>query len=64
MNELASLGLILLFALFAGHIVKFLHVPEVTGYIGAGILVGPTCSAGLPMTIWIRSRSSAKSRWV
>ena len=41
MNELASLGLILLFALFAGHIVKFLHVPEVTGYIGAGILVGP-----------------------
>ncbi|HYP08584.1 MAG TPA: cation:proton antiporter [Bryobacteraceae bacterium] len=41
MNELASLGLILLFALFAGHLVKFLRVPEVTGYIGVGILVGP-----------------------
>lgn len=41
MNELASLGLILLFALFAGHVVKLFHVPEVTGYIGVGILVGP-----------------------
>jgi Kef-type K+ transport system membrane component KefB len=41
MNELASLGLILLFALFAGHLVKFLRIPEATGYIAAGILVGP-----------------------
>ena len=41
MNELASLGIILLFALFAGHLVKILRVPEVTGYIGVGILVGP-----------------------
>ena len=41
MNELASLGLILLFALFAGHIVKLLRVPEVTGYIAAGIAAGP-----------------------
>jgi Kef-type K+ transport system membrane component KefB len=41
MNELASVGLILLFALFVGHLVKFLRVPEVTGYIAAGILVGP-----------------------
>ncbi|MBI3279778.1 MAG: cation:proton antiporter [Acidobacteria bacterium] len=41
MNELASLGLILLFALFAGHIVKLLRIPEVTGYILAGIVVGP-----------------------
>jgi Kef-type K+ transport system membrane component KefB len=41
MNELASLGLILLVALFAGHLVKFLHVPEVTGYIAVGIVVGP-----------------------
>jgi Kef-type K+ transport system membrane component KefB len=40
-NELASLGFILLFALLAGHIVKFLRVPEVTGYIAAGIVVGP-----------------------
>lgn len=41
MNELASLGIILLFALLAGHLVKFLRVPEVTGYLCAGILVGP-----------------------
>jgi Kef-type K+ transport system membrane component KefB len=40
-NELSSLGVILLFALFAGHIVKFLRVPEVTGYIAAGIVAGP-----------------------
>jgi Kef-type K+ transport system membrane component KefB len=41
MNELSSLGLILLFALAAGHLVKSLRVPEVTGYILAGIAVGP-----------------------
>lgn len=42
MNELSSLGLILLFALAAGHLVKFLRVPEVTGYILAGVVVGPS----------------------
>lgn len=42
MNELSSLGLILLFALLAGHLVKFLRVPEVTGYILAGVFVGPS----------------------
>jgi Kef-type K+ transport system membrane component KefB len=42
MNELSSLGLILLFALAAGHLVKFLKVPEVTGYILAGVAVGPS----------------------
>ena len=41
MNELSSLGLILLFALLAGHLVKFLRIPEVTGYILAGVAVGP-----------------------
>lgn len=42
MNDLASLGVILLLALLAGHVVKFLRVPEVTGYILAGILLGPS----------------------
>jgi Kef-type K+ transport system membrane component KefB len=42
MNELASLGLILLFALLVGHLVKFVRVPEVTGYLVAGIVVGPS----------------------
>lgn len=41
MNELASVGIILLLALLAGHLVKVVRVPEVTGYILAGILVGP-----------------------
>jgi Kef-type K+ transport system membrane component KefB len=41
MNELFSLGVILLFALLAGHLGQFLRVPEVTGYIVAGIIVGP-----------------------
>lgn len=42
MNELASLGIILVFALLAGHLVKFVRIPEVTGYILAGVAVGPS----------------------
>ena len=42
MNELSSLGLILLLALLAGHLVQFLHIPEVTGYILAGVALGPS----------------------
>jgi Kef-type K+ transport system membrane component KefB len=42
MNELASLGVILFFALLAGHLVKYLRIPEVTGYILAGVAVGPS----------------------
>jgi Kef-type K+ transport system membrane component KefB len=42
MNELSSLGLILLLALGSGHLVKFARVPEVSGYIVAGILLGPS----------------------
>ncbi len=42
MNDLASLGVILLFALLVGHLVKFVRVPEVTGYLLAGMIVGPS----------------------
>jgi Kef-type K+ transport system membrane component KefB len=42
MNELTSLGLILLFALLVGHLVKYARVPEVTGYLLAGMIVGPS----------------------
>lgn len=42
MNELTSVGLILLLALMAGHLVKVLRVPEVTGYILVGIVLGPS----------------------
>ncbi len=42
MNELTSLGIILLLALAAGHLVKWIRVPEVTGYLVAGIALGPS----------------------
>jgi Kef-type K+ transport system membrane component KefB len=42
MNELTSIGLILLLALMAGHLVKVLRVPEVTGYILVGVALGPS----------------------
>jgi Kef-type K+ transport system membrane component KefB len=42
MDELTSLGLILLLALAAGHLVKVLRVPEVTGYLLAGVALGPS----------------------
>ncbi len=42
MSELASLGLILLSALLVGHLVKFARIPEVTGYLISGMLVGPS----------------------
>lgn len=42
MNELTSIGLILLLALMAGHLAKALRIPEVTGYILIGILLGPS----------------------
>jgi Kef-type K+ transport system membrane component KefB len=41
-NELSSLGLILLLALGAGHLVKFARVPEVSGYLVAGVILGPS----------------------
>ena len=42
MNQLTSLGLILLVSLLAGHLVKFAKIPEVTGYILAGLILGPS----------------------
>lgn len=41
MNSLTAIGAILLLALLAGHLVKAMRVPEVTGYILAGVAVGP-----------------------
>ena len=42
MNELTSIGLILLLALLAGHLVRVVRVPEVTGYLLAGVALGPS----------------------
>jgi Kef-type K+ transport system membrane component KefB len=40
-NEILSLGLILIAALMAGHLAQRIHVPEVSGYLLVGVLIGP-----------------------
>lgn len=42
MNEILSVGLILLAALAAGHLAQLVRLPEVTGYLAMGALIGPT----------------------
>lgn len=42
MNELLSVGLILLAALTAGHLAQLIRLPEVTGYLAVGMLIGPS----------------------
>jgi Kef-type K+ transport system membrane component KefB len=42
MNEILSVGLILMFALMAGHLAQLVRVPEVTGYLLVGVLIGPS----------------------
>jgi Kef-type K+ transport system membrane component KefB len=41
MNEILSVGLILMAALVAGHLAQLARVPEVTGYLLIGVLIGP-----------------------
>jgi Kef-type K+ transport system membrane component KefB len=41
MNEILSVGLILMAALMAGHLAQLARVPEVTGYLMVGVLIGP-----------------------
>ena len=41
-NALFAVALILLLALLAGHLVKFLKIPEVTGYLVVGLALGPS----------------------
>jgi Kef-type K+ transport system membrane component KefB len=42
LNEILSVGLILMAALIAGHAAQLIRVPEVTGYLLVGLLIGPT----------------------
>ena len=42
MNELSSLGLILFMALLIGRIARAVRLPEVTGYILAGVALSPS----------------------
>ena len=41
MNEILSVGLILVSALLAGHLAQLIRVPEVTGYLLIGLVIGP-----------------------
>lgn len=41
MSEILSVGLILMAALVAGHLAQLARVPEVTGYLLVGIVIGP-----------------------
>jgi Kef-type K+ transport system membrane component KefB len=41
MNEILSVGLILMCALVAGHLAQLVRVPEVTGYLLVGVIIGP-----------------------
>lgn len=41
MNEILSVGIILLVALAAGHLAQRARLPEVTGYLLVGVLIGP-----------------------
>ena len=42
MNEVLSVGLILMAALTAGHLAQLIRLPEVTGYLAIGMLIGPS----------------------
>jgi Kef-type K+ transport system membrane component KefB len=42
MNEVLSVGLILMAALTAGHLAQLIRLPEVTGYLAVGMLIGPS----------------------
>lgn len=41
MNEILSVGLILMAALTAGHLAQLARIPEVTGYLLVGVMIGP-----------------------
>jgi Kef-type K+ transport system membrane component KefB len=41
-NEVLSVGLILMAALTAGHLAQLIRLPEVTGYLAIGMLIGPS----------------------
>lgn len=42
MNEILSVGLILMAAVVAGHLAQLARIPEVTGYLLVGVVIGPS----------------------
>lgn len=53
LNVLADLGVMILFGIFMGRMVKHLKLPNVTGYLIAGLLLGPYFfpALGLPFSV-------------
>lgn len=51
MNTLLYLSLIIFCGLFLGRIVKFIKLPNVTGYLIAGLLIGPYVLKLLPLDV-------------
>ena len=41
LNVLANLGIMVLSGIFMGRLMKHLRLPNVTGYLIAGLLLGP-----------------------
>ncbi len=56
MNNLFYLSLMLLGGLLAGRLVKQVHLPNVTGYLLLGLLLGPFCLKILPMDFILNMR--------
>lgn len=53
LNVLADLGIMILFGIFMGRMVKHLKLPNVTGYLLAGLLLGPYFlpALGVPFSV-------------
>ena len=53
LNMLADLGIMILFGIFMGRMMKHLKLPNVTGYLIAGLLLGPYFlpALGVPFSV-------------
>lgn len=59
MSSLFYLSIMLLGGLLAGRLVKQIHLPNVTGYLLIGLLLGPFCLKVLPLDFVLNMRLAA-----
>ncbi len=59
MNSLFYMSIMLLGGLLAGRLVKQIHLPNVTGYLLIGLLLGPFCLKVLPLDFILNMRLAA-----
>ncbi|MCK4328838.1 cation:proton antiporter [candidate division WOR-3 bacterium] len=50
MNFILALGILLFVGYWGGKLIRKVKLPEVTGYIIAGVLIGPSCFRLIPVT--------------